>query len=106
MQTGVWTDYAARRDDRVRSRLQNVLRPAAYARREGTPERGWTLEQDRVIVWEPLVFKRTAFNWDDVPSTLIHSDASGGGRTVLVRSSVEEFLNTRLRRPFRLPWHR
>jgi len=86
--------------------LQNVLRPAAYARREGSRESGWTLEQDRVMVWEPLVFGRTAFNWDDVPSTLIHTDASGGGRTVLVRSRLEEFLDTRLRPPSRWPWSR
>ena len=105
-----WSSYASRRYDRVRNRLRNVLRPGAYVHREGSHPQGWTLDQSHVIVWEPVSpFGQTAFNWEDVPSTLIHSDETGRGRTVLERKSVEEFLGTDLcppSRPFWTAWSR
>ena len=41
-----------------------------------------------------------------MPSTLIDEDASSGGRTVLFRVSLEDFLDRDLRptRRWRLPW--
>ena len=102
-----WSSYASRRYDRVRNRLRNVLRPGAYVQHEGDRQQGWTLDQSHVIVWEPVsAFGHTAFNWEDVPSTLIHSDETGRGRTVLERKSVEEFLGMVLCPPSRVPWLR
>ena len=93
-----WLDYAEKRYDRVKARLVNLLRPAAYARSEGIVANGWTMDGDAVIVWKPRdAFGRSGFSWEDVPSTLIDQDASGPGRTVLSRSKLEEFTNTRLR---------
>ena len=38
-----WLDYAEKRYDRVKARLVNLLRPAAYAKSEGTVTNGWTI---------------------------------------------------------------
>ena len=92
-----WLSYAEKRYDRVKARLKNLLRKSAYAKGEGETPNGWTADGDRIIVWEPRdAFGRRGFDWDDVPSTLIDEDASSGGRTVLNRKSLEEFLGTRL----------
>ena len=93
-----WLDYAEKRYDRVKARLINLLRPAAYAKSEGAFANGWTIDGNSVIVWESRdAFGRSGFSWEDVPSTLIDQDASGPGRTVLDRFKLEEFANTSLR---------
>ena len=98
-----WLSYAEKRYDRVKARLKNLLRKSAYAKGEGETPNGWTADGDRIIVWEPRdAFGRRGFDWDDVPSTLIDEDASSGGRTVLNRKSLEEFLGTRL--SLERPW--
>ena len=102
-----WLSYAEKRYDRVKARLKNLLRKSAYAKGEGETPNGWTADGDRIIVWEPRdAFGRRGFDWDDVPSTLIDEDASSGGRTVLNRKSLEEFLGTRLspERPWWKVW--
>ena len=96
--TLTWLDYADKRYDRVKARLINLLRSAAYTRVEGAAASGWTIDGPSVIVWEPRdAFGRSGFSWDDVPSTLIDQDASGPGRTVLNRGKLEEFTKTPLR---------
>ena len=93
-----WLDYADKRYDRVKARLVNLLRPAAFVRSEGAVANGWTVDGNSVIVWEPRdAFGRSGFSWEDVPSTLIDQDASGPGRTVLNRIKLEEFTKTPLR---------
>lgn len=60
-----------------------------------------------MIVWEQRdAFGRRGFDWEDVPSTLIDEEASGGNRTVLQRASLEEFLGHRLHaiRQWWTPW--
>ncbi len=97
-----WLDYAEKRYDRVKARLINLLRPAAYAKSEGTVTNGWTIDGNRVIVWQSRdAFGRSDFSWEDVPSTLIDQDASSAGRTVLHRPNLETFLRQRLPRPRR-----
>ena len=106
-QAVTWFDYAEKRYDRVRARLDNLLRLSAYAKSEGDLPNGWMIEDDRIIVWEQRdAFGRRGFDWEDVPSTLIDEEASGGGRTVLHRGSLEEFLGRRLRPSHRWwkPW--
>ncbi len=99
-----WFDYAEKRYDRVKARLDNLLRASAYAKSEGDVPNGWGIEGNRIIVWEQRdAFGRREFDWEDVPSTLIEEEASGGGRTVLHRVRVEEFLGRRLR-PLRVWW--
>ena len=102
-----WLSYAEKRYDRVKARLNDLLRPSVMAKNEGDAPNGWTLDDERVIVWEQRdAFGRRGFDWEDVPSTLIDEDASGGGRTVLNRASLEEFLGRDVRplRRWRLPW--
>jgi len=101
-----WLSYAEKRYDRVKARLNNLLRPQAYAKNEGDIPNGWKIEQDKVIVWEQRdAFGRRGFEWDDVPSTLIDVDSSGGDRTVLYRSGLEQFLDRRLgKRRWWSPW--
>ena len=102
-----WLNYAEKRYDRVKARLNDLLRPTAMVKNEGDAPNGWTLDDNRVIVWEQRdAFGRRGFDWEDVPSTLIDEDASSGGRTVLYRPSLEEFLDRDLRplRRWRLPW--
>ena len=104
-----WLDYAEKRYDRVKARLNDLLRESARAKSEGEIPNGWTLDNDRVIVWEQRdAFGRRGFDWEDVPSTLVDEDASSGGRTVLFRASLEEFVDRELRpsRRWRLPWAR
>lgn len=92
-----WLENAERRYDRVKARLINLLRPSARANYESETSNGWTIEGDKVVVWEQRdAFGRRGFDWEDVPSTLIDEDASGGGRTVLNRSSLEVFIGRRL----------
>ena len=102
-----WFDYAEKRYDRVKARLDNLLRGSAQAKGEGDLLSGWMIEGDTVVVWEQRdAFGRREFDWEDVPSTLIDDEASGGGRTVLHRASVEQFLGRDLgpsRRWWR-PW--
>ena len=55
------------------------------------------LEDTKVIAIEQKdTFGRREFDWENVPSTLIDDNASVGGRTVLNRKVLEEFLGTRL----------
>ena len=92
-----WVGYAEKRYDRVKARLLGVLRESAFAKIEGEVSSGWTADADTIIVWEPRdAFGRRGFDWEDVPSTLINDDASSGNRTVLKRSSLEDFLGRRL----------
>ena len=92
-----WVGYAEKRYDRVKARLLGVLRESAYAKTEGEASSGWTVDGNKVIVWEPRdAFGRRGFDWEDVPSTLIDEDASSGNRTVLNRNSLEAFLGRRL----------
>ena len=107
LQSVTWLSYAEKRYDRVKARLKNLLRKSAYAKGEGEAPNGWTADGDKIIVWEPRdAFGRRGFDWDDVPSTLIDEDASSGGRTVLNRKSLEEFLGMRLspERPWWKVW--
>ena len=93
-----WLDYADKRYDRVRDRVLALLRPSACTKRESEGPTGWTIDGDNIIVWEQRdAFGRRAFDWDDLPSTLIDEAASGGDRTVLHRKSLESFLGRPLR---------
>lgn len=105
--TVTWLSYAEKRYDRVKARLDNLLRPTAHSRTEGEVPNGWKIEGSKVIVWEQRdAFGRRGFEWEDVPSTLIDEEASGGNRTVLHQASLEEFLGHRLRliRHWWNPW--
>ena len=102
-----WLSYAEKRYDRVKARLNDLLRESTRAKSEGGVPNGWMLDADRVIVWEQRdAFGRRGFDWEDVPSTLIDEDASSGGRTVLLRTALEDFLDRDLRptRRWRWPW--
>jgi hypothetical protein len=104
-----WLDYAEKRYDRVKGRLEALLRPSSQARYEGELLNGWKVEGNKVIVWEQRdAFGRRGFDWDDVPSTLIDEEASGGNRTVLYRDSLEKFLGHRLKpmRPWWMIWQK
>ena len=102
-----WLGYAEKRYDRVKARLINLLRDSTQAKSEGETPNGWMIDGNRVIVWEPRdLFGRRGFDWEDVPSTLIDEDASGGNRTVLHLNGLETFLGQGLRRRRRWwkPW--
>ncbi len=93
-----WLEYAEKRYDRVKARLNNLLRVSAHARSEGDVPNGWTIEGAKIVVWEQRdAFGRSGFEWEDIPSTLIDEESSGGGRTVLHRVSVEKFIGRSLR---------
>ena len=92
-----WLNYADKRYDRVKTKLNDLLRPRARLKHEGDAPNGWLLEENRVCVVEQRdAFGRTGFIWEDVPSTLIDKDASSGWRTVLHRGALEEFLGRSL----------
>lgn len=94
-----WDDYAGKRYEGVKTRIEHLLRPATQMKNEGDQPIGWILEEDKVIVIEQTdTFGRREFDWENVPSTLIDENASVGGRTVLNRPELEEFLGTRITR--------
>jgi len=100
-----WLEYAEKRYDRVKARLDNLLRPATHIWNEGEASNGWKIEGSKIIVLEQRdAFGRRIFDWEDVPSTLVDEDASGAGRTVLNRASLEKFLGKRLQ-PLRHWWN-
>ncbi len=106
-QPATWLGYAEKRYDRVKARLDALLRPSSHARNEGEVPNGWKIEGNKIIVWEPRdAFGRRGFDWEDVPSTLIDEETSGGNRTVLYRASLEGFLGRHLRplRRWWVPW--
>ncbi len=93
-----WNDYAEKRHERVKSQLGHLLRPATRMKKEGDQPTGWILESEKVIVIEQTdTFGRREFDWENVPSTLIDDNASVGGRTVLNRRELEEFLGSNLK---------
>ena len=92
-----WNDYADKRHERVKAQIDHLLRPATRMKQEGNQPTGWILESDKVIVIEQTAtFGRREFDWENVPSTLIDDNASVGGRTVLNRPELEEFLDRKL----------
>ena len=94
-----WNDYADKRHERVKAQVDHLLRPATKMKKEGHQPTGWILEGDKVIVIEQTdTFGRREFDWENVPSTLIDDNASVGGRTVLNRPELEEFLGRNLSR--------
>ena len=94
-----WNDYADKRHERVKAQVDHLLRPATKMKKEGHQPTGWILEGNKVIVMEQTdTFGRREFDWENVPSTLIDDNASVGGRTVLNRAELEEFLGRNLSR--------
>ncbi len=94
-----WNDYADKRHERVKAQVDHLLRSATKMKKEGHQPTGWILEDDKVIVIEQTdTFGRREFDWENVPSTLIDDNASVGGRTVLNRPELEEFLGRNLSR--------
>ncbi len=94
-----WNDYADKRHERIKAQLDHLLRPATRMKKEGSQPTGWILEGDKVIVVEQTdTFGRREFEWENFPSTLIDDNASVGGRTVLNRPELEEFLDRNLNR--------
>lgn len=92
-----WNDYADKRHERVKAQLDHLLRSATRMKKEGNQPTGWILEGEKVIVIEQTdTFGRREFDWENVPSTLIDDNASVGGRTVLNRPELEEFLDRNL----------
>ena len=92
-----WDEYADKRHERVKAQVEHLLRPATKMKKEGNLPTGWILEGDKIIVIEQTdTFGRREFDWENVPSTLIDDNASVGGRTVLNRPELEEFLGTQL----------
>ena len=47
-----WLGYAENRYDRVKARLDNLLRQATHSENEGETLNGWKIEGDKIIVWE------------------------------------------------------
>lgn len=103
-----WTDYTARRYDRIKSALDSLLGARSYVKDENQSSGNrWTLDGDKIIVIEtPDIFGRKQFQWDDVPSTLIDQDAGIGGRTALYRGRVEEFVGRKITPPGGNWWQR
>ena len=94
-----WNDYADKRHEKVKDQIDHLLRSATKMKKEGHQPTGWILEDDKVIVIEQTdTFGRREFDWENVPSTLIDDNASVGGRTVLNRPELEEFLGRNLSR--------
>jgi len=99
-----WYQYTDRRYDRVQSILREILSPAFYRRKGNDLPISWIPEKgNRIAVHEQKdAFGRKEIPWADFPSTLIDENASIGGKTVLHRKEVEEFIHQGVRPP--KPW--
>ena len=99
-----WYEYTDRRYDRVQSILREILSPAFYRRKGNDLPISWIPEKgNRIAVHEQKdAFGRKEIPWADFPSTLIDDNASIGGKTVLHRKEVEEFIHQGVRPP--KPW--
>lgn len=98
-----WATFASKRYDRIRSRLEHLLRKELWTRNEGDLKKGWTDQGSEIVVYEePDSFGRSSFSrWSEVPSTIVNEVASDRGRTVLYRDQLEEFLDRRITPPNR-----
>ena len=89
------THHAERRYKSLRAKFHHLLRPAAQIDADNPKSEGWWVDTDtgRLIVRERVnQYGRSAFNWDQVPSTIIDADASSSGHTSLVLSELNRFL--------------
>ena len=89
------TRHAERRYKSLRAKFQHLLRPAAAIDADSSKPEGWWTDADagRVVVRERVnQYGQSAFNWDQVPSTIIDADASSSGHTSLVLTELNKFL--------------
>lgn len=87
--------HAERRYKGLRSKLSHRLRPEARIDMDSDKPEGWWIEAeaDRLIVRERVnQYGKGTFNWEQVPSTIIDTDASSNGQTSLVLSELHQFL--------------
>ena len=87
--------HAERRYKSLRAKFQHLLRPAAMIDPDSPKPEGWWIDASagRVVVRERVnQYGRSAFNWEQVPSTIIDADASNSGHTSLVLSELNKFL--------------
>lgn len=98
-----WAAFASRRYDRIRTRLEHLLRTELWTPNEGDRKKGWTNQGTEIVVYEePDSFGRSSFSrWSEVPSTIVNEVASDRGRTVLYKDQLEEFLGHRITLPNR-----
>ena len=89
------TRHAERRYKSLRAKFLHLLRPTAQIDADSSKPEGWWMDHDagRVVVRERVnQYGQSAFNWDQVPSTIIDADASSSGHTSLVLSELKQFL--------------
>ena len=87
--------HAERRYKSLRAKFQHLLRPAAMIDADSSKPEGWWIDVDagRVVVRERVnQYGQSAFNWEQVPSTIIDADACSSGHTSLVLSELNKFL--------------
>ena len=89
------TRHAERRYKSPPAKFSHLLRPTAQIDADSPKPEGWWIDADagRLIVRERVnQYGQSAFNWDQVPSTIIDADASSSGHTSLVLSELNKFL--------------
>ena len=89
------TRHAERRYKSLRAKFQHLLRPAALIDADSSKHEGWWIDPDagRIVVRERVnQYGQSAFNWEQVPSTIIDADASSSGHTSLVLTELNKFL--------------
>ena len=89
------TRHAERRYKSLRAKFHHLLRPAAQIDADSPKSEGWWIDPDagRAVVRERVnQYGQSAFNWEQVPSTIIDADASSSGHTSLVLSELNKFL--------------
>ena len=87
--------HAERRYKSLRAKFHHLLRPTAQIDADSPKSEGWWTDTDtgRVIVRERVnQYGQSAFNWEQVPSTIIDADASSSGHTSLVLTELNKFL--------------
>ena len=100
-----WSDYANNRYERPARRLEAMLTPGNYAKSISARDQGWTIQGDKIFLWEKAdLFGRTSIK-GEIPDFLYDDTSSIGGTFVLWHNLTEDFLGKKITRPrFKLPW--
>lgn len=95
-------EYQQRAFERPRRMLTGLLSPDRYSSERRPPEQCWTISGENLLVSvSPIEFTRTRA---DIPDWLLDDAASASGQIALNRQFTQDFLDRRIKRPYRWMW--
>jgi len=94
-----WEQHADRKYERPATRLGNLLSKEHYKKTASDGDSGWTLNGDKIILWDKAdAFGRTSIK-KDIPNFLYDDASSVGDTFVLYKKQTEELLKRQISAP-------